>query len=125
MKRILISAVLLCVMAAACFYSVYFVNDFTDKMLDRIHEVERAFESGETEKSAQYAAELSDEWNSFVDYAILVNDLGHAIEITSSIAEIHSFAQEGNEEIYAACDRAEAQLDLLRDMQTPTLWKIL
>ena len=125
MKRIVISVILLCVVTFGCVYSVFAVNDFTGKMLDKIHKVERAFEAGDTEKSAQTAKELSEDWNKFIDYAILVNDLGHALEITSSIAEIHPFAQEGNDELYAACDRAEAQIDMFRDMQKPTLWKIL
>ena len=125
MKRIVISVILLCVVTFGCVYSVFVVNDFTGKMLDKIHEVERAFEDGDTEKSAEIAKELSDDWNKFIDFAILVNDLGHALEITSSMAEIHSFAQEGNDELYAACDRAEAQIDMFRDMQKPTLWKIL
>ena len=125
MKRIVISVILLCAVAFGCFYSVYAVNDFTGKILDKIHAVERAFEDGDTEKSSEIAKELSEDWNKFIDFAILVNDLGHALEITSSMAEIHSFAQEGNDELYAACDRAEAQIDMFRDMQKPTLWKIL
>lgn len=125
MKRIIISVILLCALAFGCFYSVYAVNSFTGKMLDKIHEVEQAFEDGDTEKSARAAKELSDDWNSFIDFAILVNDLGHALEITSSVAEIRSFAQEGDDELYAACRRAEAQIDMFRDMQKPTLWKIL
>lgn len=125
MKRIVISVVILAVMACGCFASVYEVNSFTDKMLDKIHEVERAFENGDIETSSQKAVELSEDWNKFVDFSILVNDLGHALEITSSVAEIHSFAQEGNDELYAACDRAEAQIDMFRNMQKPTFWKIL
>ncbi len=125
MKRIIISVILLSVTAFGCFYSVYAVNEFTAKILDKIQEVEDAFEKGDTEKSSEKAKELSEDWNKFIDFAILVNDLGHALEITSSMAEIHSFAQEGNEELYAACDRAEAQIDMFRDMQKPTLWKIL
>ena len=57
--------------------------------------------------------------------AVLVNDLGHALDITSSIAEIYSFAQADNEELYAACDRAEVQIGIFKNMQLPTLWKIL
>lgn len=125
MKRIIISVILLCITAFVCFYSVYEVNEFTAKMLDKIHEVEDAFEKGDIEKSSEKAKELSEDWNKFIDFAILVNDLGHSLEITSSMAEIHSFAQEGNDELYAACDRAETQIDIFRDMQKPTLWKIL
>ena len=125
MKRIVISVILLCVVAFGCFYSVFAVNDFTGKILDKIHAVERAFEDGDTEKASEIAKELSEDWNKFIDFAILVNDLGHALESTSSMAEIRSFAQEGDDELYAACDRAEAQIDMFRDMQKPTLWKIL
>ena len=57
--------------------------------------------------------------------AVLVNDLGHALDITSSVAEILSFAQAENEELYASCDRAEVQVEMFKNMQKPTLWKIL
>lgn len=125
MKRIITAIVILCVMSAACFWSVGLVDSFTDKLFELIEEVETAFEDGDTEKSSKAAENLYNEWSEFLDTAILVNDLGHSLEITSSIAEINSFAQEGNEELYAACDRAAAQLEMFRDMQTPTFMKIL
>ena len=71
------------------------------------------------------AEELKQMWYDFMDFSILVNDLGHAVEITSSVAEIESFARDNNNEIYAACDRAQAQIKMLRDTQNPTFWKIL
>lgn len=125
MNRIIISIVILCVMSVGCFASVGAVDAFTDRLCDKIDEVEKAFDEKDRERSSKAAEELQNEWNGFLDTAILVNDLGHALEITSSIAEIYSFAQEQNEELYAACDRAQAQIEMFRDMQTPTLWKIL
>ncbi len=125
MNRIIISIVILAVMSACCFASVGYVNSFSDKLCDKINEVEKAFEEHDKEKSSKAAEELQNEWNSFMDMAIFVNDLGHALEITSSIAEVYSFAQEQNEELYAACDRAQAQIEMFRNMQSPTFWKIL
>lgn len=125
MNRIIISIVILAVMSAGCFASVGYVDSFTDKMCAKIDEVEQAFVEKDKERSSKAAEELQNEWNGFLDMAVLVNDLGHSLEITSSIAEVYSFAQEQNEELYAACDRAQAQIKMFRDMQTPTLWKIL
>lgn len=125
MKRIITSIVILILMSAASFCSVVAVDKFTDKMLEQINNVEDAFEKNDTETSSKEAEKLEKLWNQFREYAVLVNDLGHALEITSSIAEISSFAQEGNEELYAACDRAAAQIEMFKDMQTPTFWKIL
>lgn len=125
MNRIIVSIVILGVMSACCFMSVGAVDSFADKLLTKIDEVEKAYEEKDKEKSSKAAEELQNEWSGFLDMAILVNDLGHAVEITSSIAEVYSFAQEQNEELYAACDRAQAQIKMFRDMQTPTLWKIL
>lgn len=125
MGRIIISIVILAVMSVCCFMSVGVVDRFTDKLSAQIDEVEKAFEEQDKEKTSKAAEELQNEWQRFLDMSILVNDLGHAIEITSSIAEVYSFAQELNEELYAACDRAQAQIEMFRDMQTPTLWKIL
>lgn len=125
MNRIIVSIVILGVMSVCCFMSVGYVDSFTDKMCEKIDEVEQAFVEKDKERSSKAAEELQNEWNSFLNMAILVNDLGHSLEITSSIAEVYSFAQEQNEELYAACDRAQAQIKMFRVMQTPTLWKIL
>ena len=125
MKRIVISIVILAVMSGGCFYSVRVSCDFTDKLIEQIHEIEDSFEKNDIEAANNAAKRLNKEWGEFVDFAILINDLGLAVDITSSLAEIQSFAEDANDEIYASCDRAEAQIDLLRDMQMPTLWKIL
>lgn len=125
MNRIIISIVILTIMAAACFSTVGIVRSFTDKLISKIDEVEQAFIAGDTEKCSDSAEELRDEWHKFMDCALLVNDLGHSLEITSAIAQVCSFAQESNEELYAACDTAQALIEVFRDMQTPTLWKIL
>ena len=125
MSRIITSIVLLAIMTAGCLYSVKTVSDFSDDMIKRIHAVEKAFEDKDTDKCTEEAKQLRDRWKQFTEHAILINDLGHAIEITSSVAEIYSFAQESNEELYASCDRAQAQIEMFKDMQVPTLWKIL
>ena len=125
MKRIIISIVILAVMSGMCCWSVFGVIAKTDSLTDKIHSIEKAFEDDDTEKCVDTAEELQDEWEDFMNRAILVNDLGHALDITSSIAEIYSFAQAGNEELYAACDRAEVQIEIFKNMQLPTLWKIL
>ena len=99
--------------------------DKTNELSGYIDQVEQAHSEGDSEAAVKYANQLHDAWDSVLHYSILVNDLGHAMEITSCIAEISSFAEEGDDELYAACDRAQAQLELFREMQTPTLWKIL
>ena len=125
MNRIIVSIVILIVLAVGCFSTVGIVYRFSDKMINKIDEVEQAFIAGDNEKSSKAAEELQNEWHKFMDYALLLNDLGHSLEITSAIAQVYSFAQEGNEELYAACDCAQALIEVFRDMQTPTLWKIL
>ena len=125
MNRFILSIILLGTMAAGCFYSVYLTAQHTDELSGLIDQVEQAYTDGDDEKSLEYANQLQDSWSSILHYSILINDLGHAMEITSCIAEITSVAEEGDDELYAACDRAQAQLDLFRQMQTPTLWKIL
>lgn len=125
MSRLITSIVILAVMTIGCIASVVWVNSLTDRLNGYIDEVEQAYTDKDTEKSANAAKKLQDEWNEFIRYSIFVNDLGHAVEITSTIAEVYSFAQEANEDLYASCDRAEAQIMLFRQMQTPTLWKIL
>lgn len=125
MNRLAVSVSLLAVMAVGCTASVFAVDKITEDMTDCIDLVEESFMRGEYERSTNYAKELQEMWEDMMDYSILINDLGHAVEITSSLAEIISFAEEENDEIYASCDRAQAQIEMLRDMQIPTLWKIL
>ena len=125
MNRLILSIVLLAAMAAGCFYSVYLTTQRTDELSGLIDQVEQAHSDGDDKSALEYAEQLHSSWDSILHYSILVNDLGHAMEITSCIAEIASFAEEGDDELYAACDRAQAQLELFREMKTPTLWKIL
>ncbi len=125
MNRLVVSIGILGVMAVGCTASVIVTERLTQSMSDRINEAERAFQAGDTAACVAAAEQLSDIWDDMTYYSILINDLGHAVEITSSVAEIVSFAQEGNEELYASCDRAQAQIKLFRDCQFPTIWKIL
>lgn len=125
MNRFIVSVVLLTSMAAGCFYSVWLTAQHTDRLSGLIDMVEQHHTDSDDENALKYAQELKSSWDQILHYSILINDLGHAMEITSCIAEITSFAEEGDDELYAACDRAQAQLELFRQMQTPTLWKIL
>lgn len=125
MNRFIVSIVLLVVMAAGCFYSVYATTQRTERLSALVDKIEEYHTSGDNENALKYALELRQSWDRILHYSILVNDLGHAMEITSCIAEITSFAEEGDDELYAACDRTQAQLELFREMQIPTLWKIL
>ncbi len=125
MNRLAVSIGILAVMAAGCTVSVYASNKVAADMMKQVELTEQAFVTGDISTCVSHADELNDIWNNVLDYSILITDLGHALEITSSIAEIRSFAEEGNDELYAACDRAQAQIRMFRDMQTPTLWKIL
>ena len=125
MNRFIVSVVLLTSMAAGCFYSVWLTAQHTDRLSGLIDMVEQYHTDSDDDNALKYAQELKSSWDQILHYSILINDLGHAMEITSCIAEITSFAEEGDDELYAACDRAQAQLELFRQMQTPTLWKIL
>ena len=125
MKRIVTSIVILALLTALCVWSVFTVNDKTGTLTDKLHAVEQAFENKEHDKCIQLADELQAEWKDFLDRSILINDLGHALDITSSIAEIRSFAEADNEELYASCDRVEVQLEIFKNLQLPTFWKIL
>lgn len=125
MNRLIVSIILLAVMSAGCIYSVVAAVSCTNQLSGYVDEIEKAHSDGDTDRAVEYARKLHDSWDSILHYSILVNDLGHATEITSCIAEVSSFAQSGDDELYAACDRAQAQLELFREMQTPTIWKIL
>lgn len=126
MKRIVLSIVIIAVIALLCCWSVFEVNCKTDGFLRKVHSVENAYQNGDTDAAAEVAEELQNEWRTFMNKSVLINDLGHAVEITTSIADIYSFAlSENEEEVYAACDRAEAQLDIFKTTQMPTIWKIL
>lgn len=125
MKRIITSIVILALLAGLCVWSVFTVNIKTGALTDKIHEIEQAFEDKDSENCIKLADELQEYWKDFMDRSVLINDLGHALDITSSIAEIRSFAEADNEELYAACDRAEVQIEIFKNLQLPTFWKIL
>lgn len=126
MKRIVISIVILSLIALLCCWSVFEATRKTDGFVEKVGEVEKAYQNGDTDAAIEVAGKLRSDWERFMNRSILINDLGHAVEITTSIADIYSFAQsENEEEVYAACDRAEVQLGIFKAMQLPTVWKIL
>lgn len=126
MKRIVISIVILSLIAGLCGWSVVEVIGKTESFAEKVRTVEKACEDGDNDTCVEVAEELQNEWLNFMNKSVLINDLGHALDITTSIAEIYSFALSDNQdEIFAACDRAETQLDIFKTMQLPTLWKIL
>lgn len=125
MGRIIVSISILVVMAIGCFWTVGYVCKVTDGMISQIDKVEQAFKDGDKELCVNSAKQLRDDWHKFMNYALLVNDLGHELEITSAVAQVYSFAQESNEELYAACDCAQALIEVFKDTQVPTLWRVL
>ncbi len=125
MNRLVVSIGILSVMAAGCAASVAAAVSVSDRITDGINRAEEAFRRGDTAACVEAAEEVVRIWDNVTYYSILISDLGHAVEITSSAAEILSFAQAGNEELYASCDRLQAQIELFRENQIPTLWKIL
>ena len=125
MNRLAVSISILAFMSVGCTVSVVAADSTASRMSQLVEQTEKAYTDGDKDACVSAARQLSDTWSSVLKYNILINDLGHALEITSSIAEIESFAQEQNEELYAACDRAQAQIKLFRDMQIPTFWKII
>ncbi len=125
MNRLVVSIILLVVLTAISFGSLFAVDIVTDKMLQLVDDVESAYQLGDNERSCDSAEELEELWEDFMDFSLLLNDIGQAVEITSCIADISSFAQQGNDELFSACDRAQAQIELLKDSQVPTLWKVL
>ena len=125
MNRLAVSISILAVMAAGSAASVWATDKVASDMTKQISLAEQTFVSGDKEACVAHAERLSEIWDGVLKYTILITDAGHALEITSSIAEIRSFAEAQDEELYAACDRAQAQIAMFRDMQMPTLWKIL
>ncbi|MBE6901954.1 MAG: DUF4363 family protein [Ruminococcaceae bacterium] len=125
MNRLAVSIAILSVMAAGCGVSVWATDKVAADMMEQVELTEKAFTDGDTAACTAHAEQLDGIWDGVMKYSILITDLGHALEITSSIAEIRSFAEEQNDELYAACDRAQAQISMFREMQMPTLWKIL
>lgn len=126
MKRIILSIVILSLIAVLCCWSVIEVTCKTDGFIEKVNSVEAAYQNGDTDAAIEVAGKLQDDWEVFMNKSVLINDLGHAVEITTSIADIYSFAlSENEEEVYAACDRAEVQLGIFKTMQLPAFWKIL
>lgn len=82
MNRLVVSILLLALMSAGCFWSVFITIDKTNELSGYIDQVEQAHSEGDSEAAVKYANQLHDAWDSVLHYSILVNDLGHAMEIT-------------------------------------------
>ena len=118
MNRLAVSISILAVMAAGSAASVWATDKVASDMTKQISLAEQTFVSGDKEACVAHAERLSEIWDGVLKYTILITDAGHALEIIRWLSGLQ-------EELYAACDRAQAQIRMFRDMQLPTLWKIL
>lgn len=125
MNRLAVSISIMAVMTVGCTAYALATDHLAADMIRLVDATEQAFTRGDSKASIAAANELDRIWDETLHYCILISDLGHSAEISSSIAEINAFAEAGSDELYAACDRAQAQIGIFRDMQIPTLWKIL
>ncbi len=125
MNRLAVSVGILIGLTTLSIGAIMVTDMFAERASDLVDEVESAYEAGDKERCVDSAEQLEELWSDFVDFSLLLNDMGQAIEMTSCVAEICSFAEEGNDELYAVCDRAQAQIELLKDTQIPTIWKVL
>lgn len=125
MNRLAVSVGILIGLTTMSVGSIVLTDMFTDRMYKLVDEVEDAYERGDKQNCIEISEELNELWQDFMDFSLLLNDMGQAIEITSCVSEICSFAEEENDEIYAVCDKAQAQIELLRDTQFPTIWRVL
>lgn len=125
MKRFVLCIFILAGLAGLCVWSILKVESTTEDLTEKIHEVEKAFENKDSERCVQIARELYDDWEDFLDFSILINDVGQAMEISSSISEIYSLAKSGNEDLYTVCERTKVQIEVFRKVQFPAPWKVM
>ncbi|MBQ5332297.1 MAG: DUF4363 family protein [Oscillospiraceae bacterium] len=125
MKRVKIAAVLISAILIYSICSLFILDDQNDKFKARLQEVQRVYESGDTEEALRLSNELNEYWHKYEKkVTMLVHDDALA-SVNISIAKITPFISNENEELIAEIQSIYHQIDQIYEEEFPTWYNIL
>lgn len=125
MRRIVICIILSLVILAGGICGVIYTTGFSDGLLTELEAVADNFQQGDIEAAKRAYSHVSESWDGFRDFHILVSDQEHALEITMCIARIGSMLEQGEDDLLTECEQAKKLIEVFRHEQLPSLTNIL
>lgn len=126
MKRIIISVIIFLLCTAGAFAEVLCIGGSVDNYLAQIKSIDVYIEKNDFNTAAEQSKALEARWNKTlraVD-AVLIHD--YVDQITISLAQMKSYAQSGNKDMYnASSETAKKSLESVRDSEYLFLENIL
>lgn len=126
MKRIFISLIIFILCTAGALTEVFCVENSINNYLGQIDSIDGCVAKNDFENAAEKCSRLEERWNKTlraVD-AVLIHD--YVDEISISLAQMKSYAQSGNKDMYSSSsETAKKSLESVRDSEYLFLENIL
>lgn len=112
-------------MLALCIFALLALKSEVYELIDKVDKIAESYNNDDKETAAKLAEELDSHWSEFTHSSILINDLGHAVEISASLSGIAAYAELEDDELISKCVTAKNLLELFYTTQVPTIFNIL
>lgn len=125
MTRVKTAAVLILAIMIYSVCSLFLLDSENDRFKARLQEVQRVYESGDTEGALELSNALNEYWHKYEKrVTMLVHDDALA-GINVSIAKITPFISNENEELIAEIQSIYHQIDQIYEEEFPSWYNIL
>ncbi len=126
MKRMYVAAALLLIVIGLCIAEYVSVSRCTDEYIERIEQIERMVETGNTQKAAFSARETEKSWEETVSVIDMLLFHDYVDEIGKNMSQLESFIVHGeNADLIATCESTKEQLLSLKESELPNAKNII
>lgn len=125
MIRVKTAAVLISAIIIYSVCSLFILDDQNDKFKTRLEEVQRVYESGDTEEALRLSNELNKYWHKYERRVTMLVHDDALSGINISIAKITPYISNENDELIAEIQSIYHQIDQIYEEEFPTWYNIL
>ena len=125
MTRVKTAAVLILAIMIYSVCSLFILDNENDKFKARLQEVQRVYESGDTEGALELSNDLNEYWHKYEKRVTMLVHDDALTGINVSIAKITPFISNENEELIAEIQPIYHQIDQIYEEEFPSWYNIL
>ena len=125
MRRVKISFFLIIFILIYSVSSLFILKSCNNKLKSRVEQIQRVYESGDTEGALQLSNEMNDYWHRYEKTVTMIIHDDTLGELNSSIARITPFIANENEELIAEIQSIYHQIDQIYEEEFPAWYNIL
>ena len=125
MRRVKISFFLILFILIYSVSSLFILRSCNNKLKSRVEQIQRVYESGDTEGALRLSNEMNDYWHKYEKTVTMIIHDDTLGELNSSIARITPFIANENEELIAEIQSIYHQIDQIYEEEFPAWYNIL